>query len=425
MPSYTAYKRQVMDADDNITWITMKGNHIPIKEGQTKEEAVKEFLAKKGEGSAKHGSGSYIKVKGASQMGSIPDNVAEKHIKTVKEKTIGEMEKAGENVSHLKQAMQHVHYGFYEERGKKMTPTQFKEFLKSEQEKNAGKNDYYANRTKQRYPEAEKLANKDPINTAKTKEHKDLDDMLQSVMAYGGHKMSPEDILSSGYHGKYLEEYVKKYGENTVKEAIKDMQSKIDHIDYGVATGSEGESYNSIVWKESKGSAQKEKTNQTQKAIQSDLGKFADAYNKLYQDKDSFEYNPSDLDKEYNKAMHNDKFKQWVQSMVKERGDVFASDRELHALLIVAKEKGLIPQEKKAKAKSKSDSPLVKAVAKALGKSESEAESEINGAAQYIKDLMKAKDLRNGDVEETLRGLGVEPDYAEEFLHWATYMKNN
>lgn len=68
---------------------------------------------------------------------------------------------------------------------------------------------------------------------------------------------------------------------------------------------------------------------------------------------------------------------------------------------------------------------MVKAVAKALGKSESEAESEINGAAQYIKDLMKAKDLRNGDVEETLRGLGVEPDYAEEFLHWATYMKNN
>lgn len=75
-----------------------------------------------------------------------------------KEKTIGEMEEAGENVSNLKQAMQHVHYGFYEERGKKMTPTQFKEFLKSEQEKNAGKNDYYANRTKQRYPEAEKLA---------------------------------------------------------------------------------------------------------------------------------------------------------------------------------------------------------------------------------------------------------------------------
>ena len=251
MPSYTAYKRQVMDADDNITWITMKGNHIPIKEGQTKEEAVKEFLAKKGEGSAKHGSGSYIKVKGASQMGSIPDNVAEKHIKTVKEKTIGEMEKAGENVSHLKQAMQHVHYGFYEERGKKMTPTQFKEFLKSEQEKNAGKNDYYANRTKQRYPEAEKLANK---------------------------------------------------GESSAPES---------------------------------------------KTIQSDLGKFADTYNKLYKDKDSFEYNPSDLDKEYNKAMHNNKFKQWVQSMVKERGDVFASDRELHALLIVAKEKGLIPQENK------------------------------------------------------------------------------
>lgn len=34
-------------ADDDITWITVKGNHIPIKAGQTKEEAVKEFLARK------------------------------------------------------------------------------------------------------------------------------------------------------------------------------------------------------------------------------------------------------------------------------------------------------------------------------------------------------------------------------------------
>ena len=62
MPSYTTYKRQVMDADDDIQWITMNGNHIPIKKGQSKEEAVKEFLAKKGksgEGSAKHGSGEY------------------------------------------------------------------------------------------------------------------------------------------------------------------------------------------------------------------------------------------------------------------------------------------------------------------------------------------------------------------------------
>lgn len=37
-----------INAKDNVEWITVKDNHIPVKEGQTKEQAVKEFLAKKG-----------------------------------------------------------------------------------------------------------------------------------------------------------------------------------------------------------------------------------------------------------------------------------------------------------------------------------------------------------------------------------------
>ena len=32
---------------DDVEWITVKGNHIPVKDGQTKEQAVKEFLEKK------------------------------------------------------------------------------------------------------------------------------------------------------------------------------------------------------------------------------------------------------------------------------------------------------------------------------------------------------------------------------------------
>lgn len=38
-----------MDAkDDNVeAWITVKGNHIPIMKGQSKEDAVKEFIGKK------------------------------------------------------------------------------------------------------------------------------------------------------------------------------------------------------------------------------------------------------------------------------------------------------------------------------------------------------------------------------------------
>ena len=34
-------------ADEDIEWITVKGNHIPIKPGQTKEEAVKDWLEQK------------------------------------------------------------------------------------------------------------------------------------------------------------------------------------------------------------------------------------------------------------------------------------------------------------------------------------------------------------------------------------------
>lgn len=52
MPSYNSYKRQmsVLDNDDDIvSWITVKGNHIPIRKGQSKEDAVKSFLEKKGD----------------------------------------------------------------------------------------------------------------------------------------------------------------------------------------------------------------------------------------------------------------------------------------------------------------------------------------------------------------------------------------
>lgn len=51
MPSYTQYKRQmaVLDADDSEieSWITVRGNHIPIMKGQSKGDAVKAFIEKK------------------------------------------------------------------------------------------------------------------------------------------------------------------------------------------------------------------------------------------------------------------------------------------------------------------------------------------------------------------------------------------
>lgn len=51
MTSYLRYKKElsvVQDADDIESWITVRGNHIPIRKGQSKEDAVKSFLESKG-----------------------------------------------------------------------------------------------------------------------------------------------------------------------------------------------------------------------------------------------------------------------------------------------------------------------------------------------------------------------------------------
>lgn len=57
MTSYLRYKSQmtVQDADDIESWITVRGNHIPIKKGQSKEDAVKSFLENKGNKEKKQG----------------------------------------------------------------------------------------------------------------------------------------------------------------------------------------------------------------------------------------------------------------------------------------------------------------------------------------------------------------------------------
>ena len=45
-PRYEGANIVVNKKDDDIEWITVSGNHIPIKKGQSKDEAVKEFIEK-------------------------------------------------------------------------------------------------------------------------------------------------------------------------------------------------------------------------------------------------------------------------------------------------------------------------------------------------------------------------------------------
>jgi hypothetical protein len=82
MTSYLRYKKElrtVQDADDIESWITVRGNHIPIKKGQSKEDAVKSFLKSKGGNSSTKGSEqknelsiAYHKDKGHIKEGNPP-----------------------------------------------------------------------------------------------------------------------------------------------------------------------------------------------------------------------------------------------------------------------------------------------------------------------------------------------------------------
>lgn len=79
MPSYSQYKRflSVLDGDDDIVWITVRGNHIPIKKGENKEEAIKSFFEKK---SSESGQKSPEKAESRKE-GSVSPEKAKKPVK--------------------------------------------------------------------------------------------------------------------------------------------------------------------------------------------------------------------------------------------------------------------------------------------------------------------------------------------------------
>ena len=83
MPSYLSYLNQmsVVDADDDIQWITVRGNHIPIKKGENKEDAIKSFFESKGKESKKTAQKSPEKS-GNSSSGSGNGSKSETPIKT-------------------------------------------------------------------------------------------------------------------------------------------------------------------------------------------------------------------------------------------------------------------------------------------------------------------------------------------------------
>ncbi len=63
---------------------------------------------------------------------------------------------------------------------------------------------------------------------------------------------------------------------------------------------------------------------------------------------------------------------------------------------------------------------LEKLIAEACGLSLEDAKDELNSAREYLLELMQLNDLRDCDVEDTCRGLGIDPspDNIEAMLHY-------
>ena len=52
---------------------------------------------------------------------------------------------------------------------------------------------------------------------------------------------------------------------------------------------------------------------------------------------------------------------------------------------------------------------LEKLISEVCGLSLEEAKDELNSAREYLLELMKLNNLRDDDVEDTCRGLGIDP----------------
>ena len=527
MTSYLKYKAQiaVCDADDDIeSWITVRGNHIPIKKGQSKEEAVKSFIEhqagkndtpqgvkwtptnKKGEGTGNKKSEEKPKynIQHGAKISDI-ESMINKHAdkkgyKSWKEEEEYVAEKLKEEGIYaygkqIKEAMKNVYGEAYPheinreihkiqtrmknvgiKRGAKL---QFPDGSIQEVEltisdlvdlKKDGKIDTHT------FAKLESGIKKGEIKVLpESKYAPEFEDLKKELAKYGGERnlglLGMSEVEKRGLSREYnsmiqeskgLKNAIKKERDldkrNKLQEQLKDLENNI---------GKNREETAKII-----GTAQKvwEKGKQESKydpefeVVRKNAlangnvygGKYtqkskAEAYKEYKNDTSSKEnmkkanefVNGKPEKRELNKEIH-DIQKRMAAVGIKRGAKLQFPDGSVQEVNLTISD--LVDTKKDGKTithtfgklesgikngeikvvnsdyeKSKSDSPMVNAVAKALGKSEKEAESEINGAVRYIKDLMKSNDLRNGDVEETLRGLGIESDYAEEFMQWVSH----
>lgn len=303
MTSYKQYKRQmaIMDADDTDieSWITVRGNHIPIKKGQSKEEAVKSFIESKNDKELS-GRSNKPQTVGEATKKVVSQTKENKAIREESKKSESKYDPEFEIVRKNALANSNVYGGRYTQKSKAEA---YKEY----------KNDTASKENTKRDVKNTFLSNPNTL-----KEFANHFGMSEKVV-----KNASEKFGDAFYHlmikdpqaGVGLATNYEKYTKEDVEKHLEDLDKTKNKPD--VKTSGSG-------------SAPKE-----EKQAKRMLGTWGKYYGELY--RGEIEHN-ADLVKEFDDKMKKDpKFKEQVQAFVRERGDVLSSDREVEAYMLALK----------------------------------------------------------------------------------------
>lgn len=305
MTSYLRYKQQirtVQDADDDIeSWITVRGNHIPIKKGQSKEEAVKSFVESKGE---KEKGGDYVSA-GREKAKREAGHEFKKRSGVGMKFT--EYEPEFEVVRKNALANGNVYGGKYTQKSKEEA---YKEY----------KND---TSSKENMKKANEFVNGKP---------KDVKNTFLS---------NPNTLKEFANHFGISEKVAKnaseKFGDAFYHVMTKDPQAGAGiAINYEKYTKEDVEKHLEGLKQKTKESKPEPKKDKAYNTKMREL--FSKHYDTLYKHAEK-DVQYGDLVKEFDKKLQSDpEFKKEVQSFVKERGDVLSSDREVKAYMLARNE---------------------------------------------------------------------------------------
>lgn len=371
MTSYLRYKAQIAicDADDDIeSWITVRGNHIPIKKGQSKEEAVKSFIEHQaGKNDLPQGTKwSPTNTKGEG-TGNKPSQKKEKY-----------NIQHGAKISDI-EGMINAHADKKAYKSWKEEEEYVAEKLKEEgiyaygnQIKEAMKNVYGDTYTKERKEESKydpdfevvrknALANGNVYGGKYTQKSK--------AEAYKEYKKDTESSKSESKPDKaYNTKGLYQDALNELDDQIADKQKELENIHLSMTENAEGgyfdiasanmEDIEFVKGQLKELKKKREKLVGSQQATGSLRSKFSQKYDELYKDsKKDAKYNY--LVKDFDLRMKDDpQFKKQVQEFVKERGDVLSSDREVKAYMLAAEESGILKKRNSVSGLKESDGKI-------------------------------------------------------------------